>query len=128
MTYKEVSENIIEFGSIFSAINYIKVNLLPKDDNNQKDSFRRLFHKGVVLKQVNSGVLWEIIELREWPGDVRPSNLPPSNMAAQKFVIAKSLSSGYKKAIWPGHYDRFILHDAPKTVKVLFGNGDVQSR
>lgn len=72
----------------------------------------KLFHVGVIFRHKNSKVQWQIIEVRN------------SDSSGERFAWAKSLKSGYRKAIWASaySYDTFDLIDAPEAVKVLYGD------
>ena len=85
---------------------------ITKEQQRKGSVMTKLFHVGVVFRHKGSKVSWQVTDVhKDENGSVR-------------FVTAKSLKSGYRKALWPDEYsyDHLILEEAPEAVKVLFGD------
>ena len=83
-----------------------------EEELRKRSVMEKLFHVGVVFKHKNSKVIWEIIEVH------------PASQDTYKYAIAKSRSSGYRKAIRADRhsYDTMDLVEAPNAVRVLYGD------
>jgi hypothetical protein len=83
-----------------------------EDEIRKRKVMEGLFQVGVVFKHKNSKITWEIIEVRR------------SDDKAFTYAIAKSRSSGYRKAIRADRYayDTFDLIEAPDAVRILYGD------
>lgn len=103
----------MKYGPATSSIMTIGPHVFEtEEDIRKKGVMEKLFHVGVIFKHKNSKVQWQVIEVRN------------SEDTGERFVWAKSLKSGYRKAIWASAYtyDTFDLIDAPEAVKVLYGD------